>query len=84
MADTSIQQTVHEVLAQVLRDAGREVPPIDGDATLGETLKLDSLDLAVVVVQLESRLGVDPFRQQAQPVRTVGDLVTVYESAVRA
>ena len=76
--------TIAEILSSVLADKGairREAA--DGD-TLTGTLGLDSLDLAVVVVRLEQRLGVDPFRSGRPAVATFGELVSVYEQALPA
>lgn len=80
----SVRDTVVAVVTKTLKDAGRPVPEIVDESTIGESLKLDSLDLAVVVVALESELNVDPFRSGAQPVQTFGDLVKLYEAAVAA
>ena len=79
----TIRATVQSVIAKTLKDAGRPVPEMTDDATIGESLKLDSLDLAVVVVALESHLGIDPFRSGAQPIHTFGDLVKLYEEAAK-
>ena len=78
----SVRETVASVITKTLKDAGRPVPEIADDSSIGESLKLDSLDLAVVVVALESELNVDPFRSGAQPVQTFGDLVKLYEGAI--
>ena len=48
---------------------------------------LDSLDLAQTIVLLERSLGVDPFRAAPPgaprpPLRTVSDLVAIYEAAL--
>ena len=39
--------------------------------------------LAVLVVTLEQRLGVDPFRDTTANARTLGDLVSVYNTALK-
>ena len=77
----SIRDAVKSAVTKTLEDAGRTVPEITDESTLGESLKLDSLDLAVVVVALESQLGMDPFRSGARPIQTFGDLVSLYETA---
>ncbi len=77
-----IRQAVAHTVSVTLRQAGRQVPDPLGDETLlNEELHLDSLDLAVVVVELERQLGVDPFRQPGTAIRTLGDLVAVYQRA---
>ncbi len=65
-------------IESVFRDSARPIPPVDDGAIFGEQIKLDSLDFAVIVVQLEQQLGLDPFRQGARPVRTLGELVQLY------
>ena len=79
------RKSVCSAIERVLRESGRPVPdPMTDDATLQETLKLDSLDLAVVVVALETDLGVDPFRSGAAPVQTIGELVEIYQKVLEA
>ena len=77
-----IRSTIQRVLSSVLRNAGREIPELSDDASLADTIDLDSLDFAVVIVSLERELGVDPFRQSTQRVRTFGELVDLYEESV--
>lgn len=50
-------------------------------AILEGSLPLDSLDLAAIVVELESATGRDPFREGFINFRTVGDLVRLYSGA---
>ena len=78
----SIRSTIQRVLSRVLQDAGREIPEFSDEALLADTIHLDSLDFAVVIVSLERELGVDPFRKSTQRVRTFGELVELYEESV--
>ncbi|MFF8903810.1 phosphopantetheine-binding protein [Streptomyces olivaceoviridis] len=50
------------------------------------TAGLNSLLLAQLLLQLEAGLGVDPFGEDRSitDVRTVGELIDVYEEAIRA
>lgn len=77
-----VRQSIVDAIGRVLRDSGRAVPEAieDGDS-FATNLKLDSLDMAVLVVALETDLGVDPFRSGVAPVRTFGELVDVYITA---
>ena len=79
---SSIRSTIQRVLSSVLQDAGREIPELSDDALLADAIHLDSLDFAVVIVNLERELGVDPFRKSTQRVRTFGELVDLYEESV--
>ncbi len=77
----SSREVIIRVLGRVLAESGRPVPDMADDASLSDALKLDSLDLAVTVVNLEQELGVDPFRNGASSaVRTLGDLVKLYDA----
>lgn len=76
-----IRETILETMAQVQADRGRMLAPPGDRDTLTGTLGFDSLDLAVVVVRLEQRLGCDPFRDGRPLVATFGELVALYEQA---
>ena len=84
MSADQVQSTVIAVINRVLTDSGRPAKSIELADSLTGTLALDSLDLAVLVVGLEQALGVDPFRNGAQPVLTVGEVIHVYETAQAA
>jgi len=75
---------VAEAIHSVQRDTGRATKPIEPSMLLAADLGLDSLDLAQTIVLLERDLGVDPFRSAAtsRTVRTVSDLVSIYEAAL--
>ena len=76
-----LRRTIMDTINKVRTDSGRDaVDGKDGDLLTGE-LGLDSLDLAVLVVSLEKKLGVDPFRNGSATARTLQDLVTVYFEA---
>ena len=76
-----IRTTISAVVNRVRTDTGRSVLEPSDDDALSEKIGLDSLDLAVTVVNLERDLGVDPFREAAA-VRTFGELVAAYEKAI--
>lgn len=48
---------------------------------LGESLGLDSLDLAAMVVDLEQRTGIDPFAAGIINFHTVGELAQLYSGS---
>ncbi len=52
---------------------------------LGGQSAMDSLDVAELIVRLERQWGKDPFKQVAgtTPVRTLGDLISFYERALK-
>lgn len=85
MADTAaVATSVAQVINRVLTDSGRPAREIQASDTLTGAIGLDSLDLAVLVVGLEQSLGVDPFRQGASAVQTVGELVELYRATIEA
>jgi len=68
-------------LAELAHDKGETLPAIDPTtALLGGGLPIDSLDLAVIVVELEGATGNDPFRDGFVEFRTVQDLVDLFAS----
>jgi acyl carrier protein len=76
----SIKLTIMAQMAQVAREQGRVLAPLDDNLPLADC-GLDSLGFAVLVARLEDELGVDPFTAAEEaffPV-TFGDFVKVYE-----
>lgn len=61
--------------AQKLAIAPDKFTPADGFADLGA----DSLDVAEIIMEVEGRLGVNLPSDEADAVRTVGDLVRVVD-----
>ncbi len=79
----SVQDTVADVINTILRDSGRDVRVFASADQLMGNIGLDSLDLAVMTVSLEQRIGLDPFRSGRGAVRSFGELVAVYEESLR-
>ncbi|MBM4021541.1 MAG: acyl carrier protein [Planctomycetes bacterium] len=79
-----VPNAIVTAIATVLRDTGRDTRPIESGMLLAGDLGLDSLDLAQTIVLLERSLGCDPFRSAStsRSVRTVADLIAIYDSAV--
>ncbi|HXG33401.1 MAG TPA: phosphopantetheine-binding protein [Bryobacteraceae bacterium] len=70
---------IQAVLNQILDAKGvprvelsEDVPVLDG------TLPIDSLDLAQIVIELQSATGKDPFRDGFIQFRTVGELARLF------
>jgi acyl carrier protein len=79
-----IESIVHGRIRAVLAErGGSDVVRLSGADKLSATLGLSSLDLAVLVAELEAELGVDPFAKLVSitSVRSVGDLVRAYQQA---
>jgi len=79
-----IESVVHSKIRAVLEDRLGESPTIRGIDKLNATLGLSSLDLAVIVAELEIELGTDPFAKLVPitSVRSVDDLVDAYRKAL--
>lgn len=79
-----IEAVVHSKIRAVLEERSGEVCPIRGVDKLNATLGLSSLDLAVIVAELEMELGADPFAKLVPitSVRSVDDLVEAYRKAL--
>ncbi len=78
-----IEATVHERIRAILAERAEEVAHLSGSEKLSATLGLSSLDLALLVAELEAQLGVDPFAKLVSitSVRSVNDLVRAYQQA---
>jgi acyl carrier protein len=75
----NVRETILNLIATLLEEDGLPVPPIVDDSVLLET-GLDSLGFAVLVTQLESVLGYDPFTIMSEAVypRTLSEFVSIY------
>lgn len=78
-----LENVICEKIRMLLEERGDAVAAIRGADTLNGALGLSSLDLAIVVAELESTLGVDPFSKivSITSVRSVDDLVEAYLKA---
>src|SRR4029077_12196986 len=78
-----IESIVHGRICAVLAERVGEVGRLSGTERLSATLGLSSLDLALLVAELEAQLGVDPFAKLVSitSVRSVDDLVRAYQQA---
>ena len=78
-----IESIVHERIGALLAERAGEVGHLSGNEKLSATLGLSSLDLALLVAELEAQLGVDPFAKLVSitSVRSVDDLVRAYQQA---
>ena len=77
------RKQIGDAINSVLDDKGKPIRAWTDDDILIQTMGLDSLDLAVLVVTLESVLGTDPFRSGRSAVRPLGELTEIYEESLR-
>jgi acyl carrier protein len=78
-----IESVVHGRIRALRAERGGEVGHLSGSEKLSATLGLTSLDLAVLVAELEAALRIDPFVKLVSitSVRSVADLVLAYQQA---
>ena len=78
-----LESIVHKQIRVLLEERGSDPVAIHGADTLNGVLGLSSIDLAIVVAELEFALGVDPFSKivSITSVRSVDDLVEAYLKA---
>jgi acyl carrier protein len=79
----SIRTDILDQIEVVARENNKRLASLVDRTPLLET-GLDSLAIAVLVANLEDRFGVDPFSTDGAEIpTTVGDLIRMYENAVR-
>jgi acyl carrier protein len=70
---------IQNSVEQVLTAKGLQPPKLDvSTPLLGSGLGFDSLDLATIVIDLETITGVDPFRDGFREFTTAGELAQLY------
>lgn len=79
MNETQVLEQIDTIVTRTLSDKGLKAPKIEGDTQLlGGALKIDSLDLAMLVRELEDVVGHDPFSEGFIEFRTAGELAKLY------
>jgi acyl carrier protein len=79
MRKDELIEAVQEIILRILRDKGNDPLEIDADTVIiGGDIPIDSLDLATIVVELETRTGKDPFAAGFLNFTTVGELAELY------
>jgi acyl carrier protein len=62
----------------------RSYPTLDDSTSLREGLNLDSLDMAGLVLHIESRFGIQIETELLEGINTVGDMLTMLETKLAA
>jgi acyl carrier protein len=79
MTELEILGAIETQLANIMSSKGLPAPTITTETQLlGGELGIDSLDLAVLVSELEGVIGHDPFRNGFIEFRTAGELAKLY------
>ena len=80
----SIESVIEEQIHIILEEKSRPVRKLSSANKLNDTLGLSSLDLAILVSELELAFDADPFAELVPitSIRTIGDLVNSYRLAL--
>lgn len=78
--------TTREKIEKIVRDdlpnLSLDEHPIDDNAHLWEDLHADSLDVVGIITQIENQFNIDIGDDDAEQLRTFGDLVSYTEGRV--
>lgn len=72
------------VLELLEKETGESYPSLEDSTSLREGLNLDSLDMAGLVLHIESRFGIQIETELLEKVTTVGSLLDVLEQKIAA
>jgi acyl carrier protein len=79
MTPEQVVLEIQRIIDDLMHQKGLEVVTVAPHSRfLGEDIPIDSLDLAVLVTELEHVTRKDPFRSGFRDFRTVGELAQLY------
>ena len=78
------QELSNVVLELLEKETGETYPALEEATSLREGLNLDSLDMAGLVLHIESRFGIQIETELLETVTTVGTLLDVLERKIAA
>ena len=79
------RQQLSAVVLQLLeKETGETYPALEETTSLKEGLNLDSLDMAGLVLHIESHFGIQVETELLERVSTVGDLLDVLQQKIAA
>ncbi|MEI8317021.1 MAG: acyl carrier protein [Planctomycetia bacterium] len=81
MERTQLSTVVLELLE---KETGETYPAVEESTTLREGLNLDSLDMAGLVLHIESHFGIQIESELLDGIQSVGDLLDVLETKIAA
>ena len=81
MERTQLSTVVLELLE---KETGETYPAVEETTTLREGLNLDSLDMAGLVLHIESHFGIQIESELLDGIQSVGDLLDVLETKIFA
>lgn len=79
MTESEAKALIEQIVNRMLQDKGLETIRLeDSTLFLGGTIPIDSLDLAVIVTEMEATTRRDPFGDGFIRFQTVGELARLY------
>ena len=81
MSRKELASIVHELLE---KETGESYPGLEESTSLREGLNLDSLDMAGLVLHMESRFAIQIETELLESIATVGDMLDVLERKLAA
>ena len=78
------QELAKIVLELLEKETGETYPALEDSTSLREGLNLDSLDMAGLVLHIESRFGIQIETDLLEKVTTVGSLLDVLQQKIAA
>jgi acyl carrier protein len=72
------------VLELLEKETGESYPGLEDNTTLRQGLNLDSLDMAGLVLHIESRFGIQIETELLENIKTVGNLLDMLEKTIAA
>jgi acyl carrier protein len=78
MNEAQVLGHIVEIVTRMLSDKGQQAAKIDANTALLSDVDIDSLDLAMLVRELEEVIGFDPFSDGFIEFRTAGELAKLY------
>ncbi len=81
MTRQELSSIVHELLE---KETGETYPGLQESTSLRDGLNLDSLDMAGLVLHVESRFGIQIETELLEDIATVGDLLDVLDRKITA
>lgn len=72
------------VLELLEKETGESYPGLEDNTSLRQGLNLDSLDMAGLVLHIESRFGIQIETELLENIKTVGNLLDVLDKKIAA
>jgi acyl carrier protein len=78
--DLDVYALITKSVSDRIKEKGLQVPELRAETRmLGGELPLDSLDVAVIVIDMQQQVGVDPFASGFVEFYTIGELASLYQ-----